>query len=97
VRLDATRLKDRLVVPARAIIERDGRPLVFVVKDGRAQWVYVTPGHTNGTETEIQPDSSTGEAGVAPGDTVLVEGHLTLTHGAQVHVTSQGSDDAGSH
>lgn len=86
VRLEAERLADRVVVPAPAIIERDGRPLVFVVEDGRAKWVYLTPGRSNGMETEVRPDSSTGEIPVQPGDTVLVEGHLTLTHDAPVRV-----------
>ena len=53
VRLEASRLTNRRLVPARAVIERDGRPLVFVVKDGRAQWVYILPGRTNGIETEV--------------------------------------------
>lgn len=88
VRLEASRLPNRTLVPAKAIIERDGRPLVFVVKDGRAQWVYVQPGRTNGLDTEILPDSSTREIPVKRGDIVLVEGHLTLTHDAPVKVTT---------
>ena len=87
VRLEATRLPDRIIVPASAVIERDGRPLVFVVKDGRAQWVYIFPGRSNGQETEVLPDSSTGQIPLNPGDMVLVEGHLTLTHDAPVRVT----------
>lgn len=87
VKLEATRLTNRRLVPARAVIERDGRPLVFVVKDGRAQWVYITPGRSNGTETEVLPDSANGVIPVNPGDQVIVEGHLTLTHDAPVRVT----------
>ncbi len=87
LRLEASRLANRILVPARAVIERDGRPLVFVAKHGRAQWVYLTPGPSNGQETEVLPDSSTGRIPVAVGDTVLVEGHLTLTHDAPVRVT----------
>lgn len=86
VRLEAQRLTNRRLVPARAIIERDGRPLVFVVKDQRAKWVYVTPGRSNGVETEILPDSTTGVIPVEAGDDVIVEGHLTLTHDAPVKV-----------
>jgi len=86
VRLEATRLPGRIIVPAAAVIERDGRPLVFVVKDGRAQWVYIFPGRSNGAETEVLPDSATGQVPVKPGDLVLVEGHLTLTHDAPVQV-----------
>jgi HlyD family secretion protein len=86
VRLEAQRLTKRRIVPAAAVIERDGRPLVFVVKDGRAQWVYINPGRTNGVETEVLPDSASGVIPVAPGDQVIVSGHLTLTHDAPVRV-----------
>jgi HlyD family secretion protein len=89
VRLESTRLPGRVVVPSSAVIEREGRPLVFVVKEGRAQWTYVQPGRSNGLETEILPDSSTGVIPVADGDTVLVEGHLTLTHDAPVRTVAK--------
>lgn len=86
VQLEATRLRNRRLVPTRAVIERDGRPLVFVVKDGRAQWTYIVPGRSNGVNTEVLPDSSSGEIPVKPGDAVIVSGHLTLTHDAPVRV-----------
>ncbi len=89
VRLEAARLPNRIIVPAAAVIERDGRPLVFVVKDGRAQWVYIFPGRSNGTETEVLPDSASGQIPLKAGDVVLVEGHLTLTHDAPVRVTAK--------
>jgi HlyD family secretion protein len=89
VRLEASRLPNRIMVPTAAVIERDGRPLVFVVRDGRAQWTYILPGRSNGLETEVLPDSSTGEIPVKPGDMVLVEGHLTLTHDAPVRVVEK--------
>jgi RND family efflux transporter MFP subunit len=84
VQLEATRLRNRRLVPARAVIERDGRPLVFVVKDGRAQWTYIVPGRSNGVDTEVLPDSSSGEIPIKAGDPVIVDGHLTLTHDAPV-------------
>ena len=88
VQLEATRLTNRRLVPSRAVIERDGRPLVFVVKDGRAQWTYILPGRSNGVDTEVLPDSVTGQIPVNAGDQVIVEGHLTLTHDAPVRVTA---------
>jgi RND family efflux transporter MFP subunit len=90
VQLEATRLPARRLVPARGVIERDGRPLVFVVKDGRAQWTYITPGRSNGRETEVLPDSSTGQIPVQPGDAIIVDGQLTLTHDAPVRVMRAG-------
>ena len=95
VRLEATRLTNRRLVPARAVIERDGRPLVFVVKSGRAQWTYINPGRSNGTDTEVLPDSATGQIPVNPGDEVIVEGHLTLTHDAPVRVTRAKPEGTG--
>ena len=89
VRLEAARLPNRIIVPASAVIERDGRPLVFVVKEGRAQMVYNIPGRSNGAETEVLPDSASGQIPLKPGDMVLVEGHLTLTHDAPVRVTAK--------
>jgi RND family efflux transporter MFP subunit len=86
IQLEATRLTNRRIVPAKAVIERDGRPLVFVVKNGRAQWTYVNPGRSNGRETEILADSTTRQIPVKPGDKVITEGHLTLTHDAPVRV-----------
>lgn len=86
VRLEASRLTGRIIVPYKAVIERDGRPLVFVAKDGRAQWVYINPGRNNGVEYEVLPDSATGQIPLKPGDQVLVEGHLTLTHDAPINV-----------
>jgi RND family efflux transporter MFP subunit len=88
VDLEAQRLPARRLVPTRAIIERDARPLVFVVRDGRAQWTYILPGRSNGVETEVLPDSVSGEIPVRPGDQVIVDGHLTLTHDAAVTVSA---------
>jgi hypothetical protein len=37
-------------------------------------------------EYEVLPDSATGQIPLKPGDQVLVEGHLTLTHDAPINV-----------
>lgn len=90
VQLESSRLPNEVIVPAAAVLQREGRPLVFVVKDGKAKWTYVNPGRSNGTETIIRPDSSTGEIPLSTGDTVLISGHLTLTHDAPVKVEMRG-------
>lgn len=95
VKLEAARLPGRRLVPTRAIIQRDNRPLVFVVRAGRAQWVYINPGRSNGIETEVLPDSGTGLIPVEVGDDVIVEGHLTLTHDAPVRVVNADTGSVG--
>jgi RND family efflux transporter MFP subunit len=82
--LETHRLRARRLIPARALVERDGRLLVFVVRNGRAQWTYVTPGRSDGRETELLPDSVTGELPVREGEPVIVDGQLTLAHNARV-------------
>jgi HlyD family secretion protein len=95
VQLEAQRLPGRIMVPAKAVIERDGRPLVFVVREGRGQWTYIQPGRTNGVDTEVLPDSSTGVIPISAGDQIIVDGHLTLTHDAAVTIsTLRERDDA---
>lgn len=95
VRLEAQRLPNRRLVPTRAIIQRDGRDLVFVIREGRAQWTYVQAGRSNGRHTEILPDSGSGLIPVNPGDQVITEGHLTLIHDAPVRVVASRERDAG--
>ncbi len=95
LKLEASRLTGRRLVPTRAIIQRDNRPLVFVVRNGRAQWVYINPGRSNGIETEVLPDSGTGLIPVEVGDDVIVEGHLTLTHDAPVRVVNADTGSVG--
>lgn len=70
----------RLAVPRSAVLERDRRLLVFRATDGRAEWRYVETGLSTRALVEIT-------SGLAPGDTVLTGGHLTIAHGAPVKVT----------
>lgn len=77
--LETERLQDRLVVPDEAVLVRQGRDLVFVIEGGHAQWTYVNLGARSGDRVEITK-------GVAPGDTVAVDGHFALAHDAPVRV-----------
>ncbi|HEX2168257.1 MAG TPA: efflux RND transporter periplasmic adaptor subunit [Longimicrobiales bacterium] len=91
--LPAKRFPDRILVPNEAILERDTdrRTLVFVFQPesdgddrGRAQWVYVTPGLSNDTHTELVEDPETNM--LEPGQVVLVGGHYTLSHDIPVRL-----------
>ena len=81
VQLETRRLSDRLVLPARAILVRQGRDLVFRANGGRAEWVYVTLGERSGEHVEVLE-------GVAAGDTIAVAGHFALAHDAPVEVAT---------
>ncbi len=79
VLLEKQTFPDRLVVPREAILVRNDRELVFVVQHGKAQWRYIDLGVQNDRYVEIK-------SGVAPGDTVVVGGHYSLAHEANVKV-----------
>lgn len=80
VALETRRLQGALVVPTDAVLVRQGRDLVFVVKDGKAQWVYVKTGSRSGRNIEVLE-------GLSAGDLVAVSGHFALAHDAPVQVT----------
>ena len=94
VRIAGRQLADRTFVPKEAVVERNRRQVVFVfepsgpgAETGRAQWEYVTLGLENDTQVEIiaNPD---GDDTFVPdgGELVLVDGHATITHDAQVRI-----------
>ena len=94
VRIAGRQLEDRTFVPKEAVVERSRRQVVFVfepgspgAETGRAQWEYVTLGLENDTQVEIIPSPDGDDTFVpAGGEVVLVDGHATLTHDAQVRI-----------
>jgi HlyD family secretion protein len=91
VKLDATRLAGRILVPRTAILQRDGRDLVMVYRpegdEGVAEWRYVTVGLGNDDVVEIleNPDTKM----VEPGEIVLTNGHYTIAHDASVRLVNK--------
>jgi HlyD family secretion protein len=90
VSLDAEILGDRLLVPLEAVLLRDNRELVFVVRNGRAQWEYVTTGHENERWIEILGDN------IHEGDIVVTGGHFTLAHDIPVTIADVEDAESGS-
>ena len=74
-----------VVIPQEALLHREGRTVVFVVRNGRAEWRYVTPGPANGTESGIL-------LGINAGEEVITQGHLVLAHDARVSVLREGGE-----
>ena len=69
----------RMLVPKTALRTVDGRQIVFVVKEDRAERRAVTVGLDNGEQVEVL-------AGVTAGERVVVEGPQTLKDGDKVRV-----------
>jgi RND family efflux transporter MFP subunit len=80
--------KDRLLVPQQAILVRGGRKLVFAVEGDTAKWRYIEVGLENERFAEVLPGKEPGW-GVSAGDTVIIEGHITLAHDTKVSIVQQ--------
>ena len=66
-------VSDKLVVPKQAVVMRDGRRVVFTVRNGRAYWNYVNVGLENSFSYTITK-------GLKDGDSVIVSGNQNLAH-----------------
>jgi RND family efflux transporter MFP subunit len=94
VTLDGRTFADRLLVPKDAVIERDGRSLVFAFEalpggapgEGLAKWIYVTTALVNREYIEIAQGES--DTQLETGALVLTGGHLTIIHDARVRIRS---------
>jgi RND family efflux transporter MFP subunit len=96
--LPTQRFADCVLIPREAVLERDGRTMVFVFKGeadtGRAEWRYVNTGRMNDRVVEILEEGA--EQGmVHPGERVLVDGHYSLTHGILVRIVQNAQAEGG--
>ena len=69
----------RVTISKSAIAQRDGKSVVFVVKDGRVVLQAVTTGAEMGDRVEVKQ-------GLAGGETVIIRGAENLTDGSRVKV-----------
>ena len=77
-------LSQSLVIPKSAIVMRSGKPVVFTVVKGKAQWNYVQIVTENSDSCVVAPRSKEYE-GLAAGDTVIVAGNLNLAHESEIN------------
>ena len=63
----------KIIIPKSAVLPRQGKKVVFVCQKGKAIWRYVTTGYENSMEVSV-------EEGISPGDTVIYENNLGLSH-----------------
>jgi len=78
----AEQQKPLLAVNPDALTQRDGRTIVFVVRDGHATPVPVTPGMKTGDTTAITGD-------VKSGDRVVSKPEASLQSGAPVKTATK--------
>jgi RND family efflux transporter MFP subunit len=71
-----------VLVPAAAIAERDGKPVAFVVADGKARRRPLTLGRSLGEDREVRD-------GLAGGDEVVLDPPDDLADGAKVRVLQE--------
>jgi len=84
VRVPPVNAVQQIVVPANALINRDGQPSVFVSEDGIARLRAVEPGERLGDRLAIR-------SGIESGQVVVVTGLRTLTDGDEIDVTERAA------
>ncbi len=77
-----------LLVPARAVVERRGGPVVYRLRDGHAEAVPVTPGLRQGGRREVRGK-------LQPGERIALDGAAFLADGAPVTVRAAPEAEQG--
>jgi len=68
---------EQLVVPREAILEREGRNVIFTAEGGKAKWNFVTLGKQNSRQQVVL-------SGLKQGDQVIVSNNINLAHGTEL-------------
>ena len=74
-------MAQQLVIPKSALLERQGRKVVFTRKGNTAYWNYVEVAYENSNQYAIK-------SGLKAGDEVIYEGNFNLAHESPVKVAS---------
>ena len=74
---------EQWVVPKSAVVIRTGKHVVFVYKDGKALWNYVTIGFENSSEYSITSES------LNDGDQIIITDNITLAHESTVQLLEE--------
>ena len=84
--IDYDQRANALVIPRAALLDEEGMPAVFTVRDGKAQRVTVQLGYLDGEFVELR-------AGLALGAPVVTAGKIALRDGVAVQVIGQAKQD----
>lgn len=86
---DAPAQKPGVLVPAAAIVSREGKQVAFVVAEDKALQRQVTVGRSLGDDREVTQ-------GLAGGETVVLDPPASLADGDRVRVAAAGDGEAAS-
>lgn len=82
-----------LAIPRTALLEDDGEPAVYVVRDGKAVRTAITTGYVDGGFIEVRDGLAEGERVVTAGKVALRDGSAVQVIGdAPVAVAAAGAD-----
>lgn len=84
VRLWLPELRGATVIPTAAVADRDGTPVVTLIRDNKAYEREVTLGQATATQVQVL-------GGLQAGDLVAVEGGYALPEGCPVRIVSDAS------
>lgn len=79
VLIDLEKIESATIVKSSAILNKDGRNIVFIVEDNKAIEREVTLGLDNGEYVEIK-------SGISKGDLIIIEGQHFVENGGNVKV-----------
>jgi membrane fusion protein, multidrug efflux system len=82
IRIDYDKRANALVVPRVALLDDQGTPAVYAVRNGKAVRVPIKTGYTDGEWTEVR-------SGLGPGEAVVTAGKVALRDGSAVQVIGQ--------
>lgn len=71
-------MESKVKMPREALLERDGRTLVFKLNGEEVEWIYVTPEAMNTKWVLINHPE------INPGDTLAVDQHFSISHQQKV-------------
>ena len=77
---------NQMVVPRQAVVYRDNLTVLFKYAEGKAEWTYVNIIDQNSTHLSVVPNPDR-VASLTPGDTVVINGNMNLSHAAPVKIS----------
>lgn len=77
------KIANQLVIPKSALVLREGKEVIFVLKDGAAQWVYVKKIMENSNSYVVESDN------LESGDKIISKGNIDLAHQTKVEVVTK--------